>query len=111
LIKRVPGASALILALMLFGPAVAGDGELSTDPPDSARSVSTKSCLFRWGLTRDEKSIVAAMIRSSDGSHMSRQAIFDKYSSFCAGQEYLMMTSCVSFSKNLEGCLEVLDIR
>lgn len=70
----------------------------------------TKNCLFGWfGLTNEEKSMIRGMIHASDGSQASRSAIFDKYGTFCAGQEYQNMTSCLSFSVDLQDCLVFLD--
>lgn len=81
------------------------------DETQVTREQPAKFCLFRFGfgLTEREKSVVRELIDASDGSEASRTAIFDKYRSFCTGQEFRFMASCLSFDHDVRNCLPYLE--
>ena len=77
--------------------------------PVSGREQPVEFCLFRsFGLNDDERSLVRALINNSDGSQAHRKAIYERYNSFCAGQEYPLMVGCLSFAADVRDCLSYL---
>ena len=102
--------SVLVPALLWGGGSIA-DQQLH-DQTQAPRDKPAKFCLFQWfGLTDAEKDGIEQMINSSDGSQTSRKAILDRYDSFCGGQEYLAMTTCLGLTPHIRDCLLFIDRR
>lgn len=84
-----------------------GLGACAQDVYSAQDSKPAKFCLLRLGrgLTVDEKHIIAQMLAEADGSAAGRNEIFVRYIEMCGGNEFQIMTSCISLAEDLKRCV------